>query len=76
MPEEADRAEGSLVDFANVERYVNEVWVPILAEASRRSLRRYGICPMDRWINAIRPSSEADRSVYERTHKRFHCRYP
>jgi predicted nucleotidyltransferase component of viral defense system len=40
LPEEADRAEGSLVNFANVERYVNEVWAPILAEASRRSIRR------------------------------------
>jgi Nucleotidyl transferase AbiEii toxin, Type IV TA system len=36
LPEEEDRAEGSLTDFANVERYVNEVWVPILSEASRR----------------------------------------
>ena len=40
LPEEEERAESSLADFANVERYVNEVWVPILAEASRRSLRR------------------------------------
>jgi len=37
LPEEEDRAEGSLTDFANVQRYVNEVWVPILGEASRRS---------------------------------------
>lgn len=37
LPDEQDRAEGSLTDFANVERYVNEVWVPILNEASRMS---------------------------------------
>ncbi len=36
LPEEDERAEGSLADFANVERYVNEVWVPILRGASRR----------------------------------------
>jgi Nucleotidyl transferase AbiEii toxin, Type IV TA system len=40
LPEEQDRVEGSLADFANVERYVNEVWVPILNEASRRHHRR------------------------------------
>lgn len=40
LPEEHERVEGSLADFANVERYVEEVWVPILAEASRRSVRR------------------------------------
>jgi hypothetical protein len=40
LPEEEERAEGSLADFANVERYVNEVWGPILAEASRQSLHR------------------------------------
>jgi len=34
LPAEEERAEGSLADFANVERYVNEVWVPILAAAS------------------------------------------
>lgn len=36
LPEEEDRTDGSLADFANVERYVNEVWVPILDQASRR----------------------------------------
>jgi Nucleotidyl transferase AbiEii toxin, Type IV TA system len=40
LPEEEERAEGSLTDFANVQRYVNEVWVPILTEASRRHRRR------------------------------------
>jgi predicted nucleotidyltransferase component of viral defense system len=40
LPEEADRTEGSLTDFTNVERYVNEVWVPILREASQRRHRR------------------------------------
>jgi len=40
LPEEEDRSEGSLADFAKVERYVNEVCVPILAEASRRPLGR------------------------------------
>jgi predicted nucleotidyltransferase component of viral defense system len=39
LPDEHERAEGSLADFANVERYVNEVWVPILAKASRRPVR-------------------------------------
>jgi predicted nucleotidyltransferase component of viral defense system len=40
LPEEETRAEGSLADFANVERYVTEVWAPILAEASRLHRRR------------------------------------
>lgn len=40
LPEEEDRAEGSLADFANAERYVNEVWVPILRKASQRQDRR------------------------------------
>jgi Nucleotidyl transferase AbiEii toxin, Type IV TA system len=40
LPEEADRTEGSLMDFANVERYINEIWVPILREASQRQHRR------------------------------------
>jgi predicted nucleotidyltransferase component of viral defense system len=36
LPAEEERAEDSLRDFANVERYVNEVWAPILSEASHR----------------------------------------
>jgi predicted nucleotidyltransferase component of viral defense system len=40
LPEEEDRPEDSLADFANVERYVNEVWAPILAEAARQRPRR------------------------------------
>jgi hypothetical protein len=40
LPQEEERADGSLIDFANVERYVNEVWRPILVEASTRSSRR------------------------------------
>jgi hypothetical protein len=40
LPQEEERADGSLADFANVERYVNEVWTPILAEAAERSSRR------------------------------------
>jgi hypothetical protein len=39
LPEEEDRTEGSLTDFANLERYINEVWIPILSEASRRQRR-------------------------------------
>ncbi len=40
LPEEDERAEDSLADFANVERNINEVWTPILSEASRRDPRR------------------------------------
>lgn len=36
LPEEEQRGEGSLADFANVERYVDEVWGPILAAASNQ----------------------------------------
>lgn len=35
LPDEEERSEGSLLDFTNVERYVEEVWGPILAFASR-----------------------------------------
>jgi predicted nucleotidyltransferase component of viral defense system len=40
LPEEEERADDSLTDFANVERYVDEVWVPVLSKASRRRDRR------------------------------------
>lgn len=40
LPEEEDRPEGSLADFANAERYVNDVWVPILTKAAGHSGRR------------------------------------
>jgi hypothetical protein len=35
LPEEQDRPKGSLIDFDNVEGYVNQVWVPILTRAVR-----------------------------------------
>jgi hypothetical protein len=39
LPEEQDRREDSLTDFDNVERYVNEIWVPILTRAARAATR-------------------------------------